>query len=78
MEENEDYVRVTDDNEAVIRFDRRLIEALGEDPEVYDTARKVVKYVFHENGIAIGGFVVQLLNWMLNTDRRVSANIAGE
>lgn len=78
MEENEDYVRI-EDEDGPITFEERLGVKLGMTQEQDPTrARNVVLYCFKDNGIAVSGFVIRVVTWMQNTDAKVAADLVGE
>lgn len=81
MEENPEYVQVVDDDTGEpIGLDFRFAEKIGMpgSEEEKERVRNVVLYTFKNNGIAIGGFVGRLVQWLQNTDADVTGAIVGE
>lgn len=76
MEENEDYVRIEDENGLPVKFDIRLAEKMGVTDAT--SAREVLQYLVKFNGIAIGGMAAKLIMWMQNTDAEVADSLVGE
>lgn len=76
MTDNEDYVRIEDNNGVPVLWTATLAEKLGQSE--ITTARAVLTYCFAGNGIAISGFSVKLVRWMQNTDTDVAQAISGE
>lgn len=76
MDENEDYVRIEDEDGNVVTWTTVLAEKLGK--KDLTSGRMVLNYCFRENGIAMSGFALKLFRWMQNTDSEVAEAISGE
>lgn len=76
---SEEYVLLQDEHGLPIGLDARFVESLGLDDEAaLNEPDKVVLYVFANNTIAQGSFVVRVMRWMENTDVKVSGSLVGE
>lgn len=78
ISEPERYVRLEDEHELPIVLDERFVESIGLDTNIYNTPEKVVRYIFADNSLAIGSFLVRAMRWMENTDLEVSSSLVGE
>lgn len=68
-----------------VQFDEYLAEKLGVADEVmamttpeFGPSRAMVMFMFNGNEVAIGSCVAQLLEWMQDTDRKVTSSLVGE
>ena len=71
-----EYVDLTADNGGGVRYDKALAELLGH-PE-FDTARKVVSFIFRNNAVAIGRHAEKLITWMGDTSAEVEDTVLGK
>lgn len=76
MEENDDYVRIEDENNHPVLWTKVFAEKIGKTD--LTSGRQVLDYCFRHNGIAISGMAIRLFRWMQNTDAEVADTIVGE
>ena len=73
--EGDQRIRLEDGNGEPIRFDERLADLLPGAPRE-GGSRAVIRALFHDNALALGGHVMKLVGWMQDTSAQVEGAIS--
>lgn len=76
MKENQDYVRIEDENGTPVLFTDQFAAMLGV-PEITNPV-EVLRYCVKSNDTAIGNLVSRYGVWIANTDAQVAETVTGE
>jgi hypothetical protein len=70
--------QLEDESGMPVAYSMRLAQALGLDPEQYDTARKLIGHLFQNNQLAVAGHAGKIIQWMQDTSQEVDGAVLGE